>query len=374
MNPTIVSAIEENEVFHFTLTNINVSLANALRRIILSELPTVVFYTEIYKDNQCTIEENTSRLHNEILKQRLSCIPIHSNDLHALPGKYYLEIDVTNETDNMRYVTTEDFQIKPKLKEDGSPSDHPPLSEDEVRKIFPKNSITQSYIDFARLRPRITDTIPGEKLKLKCEFSISTAKVSSTFNVVSKCAYANTPDHMKVKEIWEDHEAKLIATDVPKDDIAFQKKNFHLLDAQRYFVEDSFDFVIQSVGVYDNREIVKKACVILYTKFAELIQHIDADNVSIMISETAINHCFDIVLENEDYTMGKVIEYIMYQTYYLNEKTLTFCGFKKMHPHDADSIVRIAFKDPLDKTTVKQYLRKTCVDAQEIFKRIMKLF
>ena len=375
MNPTLVSAIEENEIYHFTLKDINVSLANALRRIILSEIPTVVFYTEIYQDNQCIIEENTSRLHNEIIKQRLSCIPIHSKDTRMLPGKYYLEVNVSNETDNIIYVTTEDFQIKPKEVVEGEGGTAaPPLSEEEVRKIFPKNSITQSYIDFVRLRPRISDTIPGESLKLKCEFSVSSAKVSSTFNVVSKCAYANTPDPAKKKEVWDAHEAALRESDVPKEDIEFQKKNFNMLDAQRHFVPDSFDFVVQSVGVYENREIVKKGCIILQNKFVELINNIDADNVTIVISETTMDNCYDIVLENEDYTVGKVLEYILYESFYKNDGRLSFCGFKKMHPHDSDSIIRVAFKEKVDKTAVKQCLRDAAVDSQEVFRKMYKLF
>ena len=375
MNPTLVSAIEENEIYHFTLKDINVSLTNALRRIILSEIPTVVFYTEIYQDNQCIIEENTSRLHNEIIKQRLSCIPIHCKDTRMLPGKYYLEVNVSNETDNIIYVTTEDFQIKPKEVAEGEGGTAaPPLSEEELRKIFPKNSITQSYIDFVRLRPRISDTIPGESLKLKCEFSVSSSKVSSTFNVVSKCAYANTPDPAKKKEVWDAHEAALRESDVPKEDIEFQKKNFNMLDAQRHFVPDSFDFVVQSVGVYENREIVKKGCIILQNKFVELINNIDADNVTIVISETTMDNCYDIVLENEDYTVGKVLEYILYESFYKKDGRLSFCGFKKMHPHDSDSIIRVAFKEKVDKTAVKQCLRDAAVDSQEVFRKMYKLF
>lgn len=367
MNPSIASIIEENEILHFTLSNVNMSLANALRRVILSEIPTVVFYTEIYNDNQCTIETNTTRLHNEIIKQRLSCIPIHVKDLSALPGKYYLEIDVTNDTDNITYVTTEDFKIKPK-------EGNPPLSEETVRKIFPKNSITQSYIDLVRLRPRISDTIPGESLKLTCEFSISNAKVSGTFNVVSKCASVYTPDVDKKNAAWEQHVAKLRESDLPAEDIEFQKKNFNILDSQRYYVPDSFDFVIQSVGVFDNREIVKKACIILQNKFIELINNIDADNVPIMVSETTIDNCYDFVLEKEDYTVGKVLEYIIYETFYKKEKKLTFCGFNKAHPHDDDSIIRIAFKEKLDKIEVKQCVRSAAVDAQGVFQTIMKFF
>ena len=55
MNPSVSNLLEEGNVLKFTLSGVNVSLANAVRRIILSEIPTVVFKTETYQDNQCTI-------------------------------------------------------------------------------------------------------------------------------------------------------------------------------------------------------------------------------------------------------------------------------------------------------------------------------
>lgn len=376
MNPSIKDVITENNIFKFTLSNINVSLANALRRIILSEIPTLAFITETHETNQCQITANTSRLHNEIIKHRLSCIPIHmkvnqsktGEDSNPLMGKYILEVDVTNDTDNMIYVTTEHFKIKNK-------SNGHFLTEEETRKVFPKNEITQSYIDLCRLRPAISETIPGEQLKLTCEFSVSTAKENSVYNVASKCAYSNTVDIVKKNEIWEKHKTELLGMEgITPEEIEFQRKNFELLDAQRYFVPDSFDFMIQTVGVYENQDIVKRGCLILQHKFIDFIQQIDSDIVPIHRSETTMEHCFDITLENEDYTMGKAIEYVLHQEFFQKEKKLTYCGFKKFHPHDTHSIIRIAFKENLDKTDARQILRTSCVMIQEMYKKIYAMF
>jgi len=367
MNPVLEKAIERGDIYEFTLKNINVSLANAIRRTILSDIPTICFYTETHEKNQCNIEINTTRLHNEILKHRLSCIPVHEKDAALLVGKYVLELDQKNDTDNLIIVTTEHFRIK--NKENGNY-----LTKDETRRIFPPNSMTQQYIDFVRLRPKISDTIPGEQIKLVAEFSVHTAKENSTYNVVSKCCYANTRDPVKSAEIWTGHENKLLSEDTPKSDIEFQKKNFELLDAQRYFVDDSFDFVVQSVGVYDNKEIVKMACKILYDKLAQLIADVDADAVPIHRSETTMENCYDIVLQNEDYTIGKVLEYILYEKYYVQESKLTFCGFKKFHPHNNESIIRVAYGENADKRTVAQHLRIACSDAIEVFKKLHTLY
>lgn len=368
MNPSLTNISEEdNNILKFTLSGLNVSLANAVRRTILSDIPIVGFYTETHENNDCKIEVNTGRLHNEILKHRLSCIPVHSSDLSILPGNYVVEVDVKNESENLMFITTEDFKIKNKTNDNY-------LTSEETKKIFPVNDKTGMYIDFARLRPKINQQLPGEHIKLTSEFSIHTAKENSVYNVVSKCAYSNTPDMTKANAAWEEQEDKMRSEEMNQDEIVFQKKNFYLLDAQRHFVDDSFDFVIQSLGTYENKEVVMKACLILQNKFADMIQNLDSDTVPILMSETTMDNCYDIVLENEDYTIGKSLEYLLYSQYYEKDKILSFCGFKKFHPHDDNSKIRVAFKDTVDKKMVNMYLRKSCVDASDIFKKIYDAF
>jgi DNA-directed RNA polymerase subunit L/DNA-directed RNA polymerase alpha subunit len=367
MNPVISNISEEGDVYKFTLAGLNVSIANAIRRTILSEIPVVCFHTETFDTNQCDIQINTTRLHNEILKHRLSCIPVHIQELDILPGKYILELDMQNNTDNIIIVTTEHFKIR--NKENGNY-----LTESETRKIFPPNNKTNYFIDFARLRPKISDNIVGERIKLTAEFSVHNAKDNSMYNVVSKCSYGNTADLTKAKLIWDEHEDSLRAEQMTPDEIDIKKKNFYILDANRHYVENSFDFVIQTVGVYDNKDIVKKACIILKKKLTDMIQSIDSNTIPITISESTIDFCYDIVLENEDYTLGKVLEYFLYEKYYARDKIFTFCGFKKFHPHNSDSIIRVAYKENADKRMVAQHLRIACAESIDIYDKIGKMF
>ena len=357
---------EDSTTLSCTIKGIDVCFANALRRTILSDIPTVVFYTEVYADNQCTILVNTSQHINEILKQRLSCIPIHSPDLSLLPGNYILEVNVQNNTDNIIYITTEDFQIIPK-------EGQPPLSKDDVQKIFPKNALTNSYIDFARLRPRISDEIPGAHIHLRCEFSVSTARTSSTFNVVSKCACVNTPDLEKAMEMWEEIEKKYTADGLKADEIAFHKQNYILLDAQRYFIPNSFDFTIETVGVFTNMDIMKKACMILQNKIVDLISALDNDKVSITISKNTMDSCFDVEI-NEDYSIGNILNYLIYEKYYVLEKTINYTAFKFMHPHDDAGVLRIGFIGSGDKIKVNQYLKDVSMDAEKVLSKMFKMF
>lgn len=176
----------------FTISNIDVSYVNAIRRTILSDIPIVVFKTTPYEENNATIVINTSRLNNEIVKQRLSCIPIHIDYLDTSKDSienYLLELDVENKTDTTMIVTTKDFKILNTVS-------NKYLDEGQVKRIFPPfippNGSGEYYIDFLRLRPKISDEIPGERIKLTCKFSVGTARDDSMFNVTGTCAYGRT--------------------------------------------------------------------------------------------------------------------------------------------------------------------------------------
>ena len=367
MEPSLSNITNDESTFKFTLSNINVSLANALRRTIINDIPTLCFQTEVYEDNQCIIHTNTTRLHNEILKHRLSCIPVHMTEHDILPGNYVLDIDVDNNTDTMKFVTTEDFRIRNKNTDNY-------LTKAETIKIFPPGKRTNMYIDFARLRPKIGNSIPGEKLKLTAEFSVTSANENSMFNVVSTCSYGNTIDMAKANSIWEDHENKIKAEGLTAAELEIQKRNFYLLDANRYYKHDSFDFIIESVGVYENKDIVKKGCEVIRNKLADLVRSIESDMVLIKLSETNMDFSYDIVLENEDYTIGKILEYILYEKYFIEQNLLTFCGFKKIHPHDTDSIIRVAYVEATDKRLVADNLKEVSIIAAEVFTKLYKMF
>ena len=371
MNPSISNISVEGDCYKFTVSDINVSLANALRRTILSDIPTTVFNTE---NDQCTVHINTTRLHNEILKHRLSCIPVHIQELDLLPGNYVMELDIQNDTDSMIIVTTEHFRIRNKLNDNY-------LTKEETRKILPACPATNMYIDFARVRPKMSETILGERLKITCEFAVRTAKDNSMFNVVSKCSYGNTVDVIKANAVWEEHEKKLKSEGSTNEDIQIQKKNFYLLDANRQYKPDSFDFVVQTVGVYENRDVVKKACAVLQNKLIdlqnklnEMAESSESSAMQIKHSETTMENSYDVILENEDYTICKVLELILYEKYYVEEQKLTFCGFKKFHPHDLDSTIRLAYSSVVDKSQVATHVLNACMVAIDIFGRIGKMF
>lgn len=365
MNPIVEQFSEKSNELTFTISGINVSLANAIRRTILSDINIVVFRTSPYERNEANILVNTSRLNNEIIKQRLSCIPVHIRNIEEFPiDKYYIEVKVQNISNSVMFVTTEDFVIK-------DISTDKPVSESKTREIFPPSN-TGHFIDFVRLRPKISDDLPGEAIHLTCKFSIGNAKEDGMFNVVSTCSYGFTPDLEKIQETLGKKRADWKHEGKSDKEIAFESKNWELLDALRITKKDSFDFTIQTVGIYSNFELLDKACEILILQFNALNILIETNEIIIKKSQNTMANSFDITLENDDYTIGKSIEYLLYTKFYEGIKTLTYCGYKKMHPHDSDSIIRLAYKQNVDIAFIKQNLLECIADAIQIYRKVKK--
>ena len=339
MDPKISNISTLDETLLFTLSGVDVSIANSIRRIIISDIPSFVIKTLPHSENLVNFTINTSRFNNEIIKQRLSCIPIHINDMEFPYDDYIIEVDVTNNTKDNIYVTTKDFQIKNKITDKFEP-------QAIVLKMFPPDKISGDFIELVRLRPKISSSSDGERIKFTAGITIATAKENSSFNVASTVCFSNTKDLIKINEVWSQKEKILKQEKEP--DIEYLKKDWDLLEAKRIFIPNSFDFKIETIGVLSNINILFYACKIMIRKIENFIESLQKDISLIKASIVTIPNSFDIILNNEDYTLGKVIEFILFTKHFNNEnphsdKTVTFCGFKKDHPHSLFSIIRIAF-------------------------------
>lgn len=372
MSAKIEELKETGNTMTFILTGLDPCYANGLRRVIVSDIPIVVFKTTPHNENKSNILINTSRLNNEIIKQRLSCIPICIRDLEIDFANYLLELDVENKTDTMIMVTTKDFKIKNLITNSY-------LEENTLRDIFPPyippTGKNEYYIDFLRLRPKISDELPGERIKLNCTFSISTAKDDSMFNVTGTCSYGFTPDRDEMVKQLAIRRHKWEEEDKTAAEIEFETKNWNLLEGLRYVKRQSFDFIVQTVGIFGNTDIVIKACQILIEKIDIQKQLLDNDELNIEKSDNTLENCYDVTLVNEDYTVGVILNNEIYETFYKEHKTLSYTGFKKMHPHDTDSLLRIAFIEPNSgKSAVKEILTAVMVDAVRKIEDVIDCF
>ena len=300
------------------------------------------------------------------MKHRLSCIQIHVNDEDFPYEKYLLEIDIENTSENIVNINTNDFKMKD-IDSDTY------LSQEKINEIFPKNKITNDYILFARLRPQIGN-IPGEKIKLTAKINKGTAKDNGVFNVVSTSTYSSTMDNEKVQQVWFKKEKELTSLKMSEEEILQQKEDFLLLDAKRITTPNSFDFTVETIGIYKNTEIVKMACKILQNNLLYLQKMISDDELEIRESDIINNNSFDICLKNVTYTIGKCLEYMFIEEYMEATKKISFCAFKQYHPHDNYSILRISYEEDENISTLKDNMNHVCDKLKKLFSIIDELF
>jgi DNA-directed RNA polymerase subunit L len=225
----------------------------------------------------------------------------------------------------------------------------------------------------------MTEYGEGEQLTLTCEIDIGSAKEDGAFNVVSTCAYQMTMDPSKVDDAWRVKEAELVKEGVAaigSEEMKAQRKNWALLDAQRQTKEDSFDFVVETVGVFSNADIVSKAAQIMINKCTKFIRDIESGDNHIIPTVSTIQNGYDIELKGEDYTLGKVLEFFLHDKHYADDQTVTYCAFRKIHPHNPDSMIRVGFADTVgvDEGIVAEYITTCARDAIAVFEHIRDQF
>lgn len=371
MNPIISDFKNVNDTLEFRATNINVSFINAIRRILLSEIPTVSFITFPNEKNDAVIHSNTSRFNNEILKQRLSCIPIHITDNTINVNNLVLNLKYKNDTSTTQNITTEYFKIW-----DESTNNY--LSDEITKQIFPKNPITNNYILFLKLRPPFIQNkhinTNGEEIHLECRMSRQIAKTNSMFNVVSIATFSNLqlPKEAILQE-FNKYKKDLTSKETYSDDELYLiEKDWYAINAKRLFIPDAFIFKLKTVGVFDNYYLLKTSCEIIINKLNNFITQTDSSLYQINPNNTFADNTYTIILYNEDYTLGKIIEYTFYIKYLENEEIIKYVTFKKQHPHDFNSELILTFIKPTEQLEVAEYFNNVSKDIIDIYTNIIK--
>jgi DNA-directed RNA polymerase subunit L len=127
--------------------------------------------------------------------------------------------------------------------------------------------------------------------------------------------------------------------------------------------------------VYTNTVLVTKACQLIIDKLLNCISAITDGQNSIVPSKTTIRNAFDVRLEEEDYTLGHLVENVLNKRYYTGQEKLSYVGFKKFHPHDSHSILRLALVDPeANVDTLKEYIISACTEVVKLYEKIIKEF
>ena len=93
------------------------------------------------------------------------------------------------------------------------------------------------------------------------------------------------------------------------------------------------------------------------------------DDISIKDSHSTIENAKDILMKS-DYSIGKMLEHYIHEIF---QKDITYVSFFKAHPHDEDSILRIALKSDAD-TSIETIVTNTSNTIVETLDKLSKAF
>ena len=160
--PILSNEDVDRDILTFSLKNTNVCIANALRRTILGNIRAVVMAKP-----DVVITVNTSRFNNEILKQRIACIPVCLSPNDEVKN-FTIQLSKSNTSSSVQFVTSEDFKILENGKETS-------------KQLFLPDPYTNQYIDVLRLRPKMGNVI--ESIQMHATLSVTTGSQTGTSNL-----------------------------------------------------------------------------------------------------------------------------------------------------------------------------------------------
>jgi DNA-directed RNA polymerase subunit L len=358
----------------FIVEDIDVSILNSIRRTILSDIPNVAFDFEPYEfDNKkVDIITNTCSLHNEIILQRLSMIPLKftENEINDFdPLKYKFKLSKTNNTNKMLNVTTGDIQIYDENDKK--------YSDSFIRKIFPKNKISDDFILLTKLKPNNYDKDKGDSIEINMIASKKTAKDYAGFGYVSQCVYHNIVDKDKAKQALKELKEK--NKNLNSKELEDLEKDFNTLDKFRHFKTNkydepnSFQFDIESEARVSPEYLFFKSIEIIKGRLQRLLENIIDNKITINKIKNTQN-LYEFIIENEGHTIGNLIQSILYNIHIREneKKDINFIGYKCPHPLENTLIINIRFTNNINSTEVNAIFRKGITDIQDILDNINK--
>jgi len=183
-----------------------------------------------------------------------------------------------------------------------------------------------------------------------------------------------TSDAVQQNAKWANIRDSFEAKGFTAAEIDRERQNWYTHNAKRFVKKDSFIFKLESVGVYTNRELLQKACSLIVEKLDAVQKLAQQQLIETVTSKTTLPNSYDVILKNYDYTIGKILEYIIHTDYFNANKRLHFIGFLKEHPHDDFSIIRLSFMNEVEpKREINSIIEYTCQVGKRIFEHIKDL-
>lgn len=293
--------------------NVPVAFVNGLRRILLSEIPTVVI-----RDVQ--ILDNSTKMIHEMLKHRVEMLPINVRpeeaavirdtkiELRYLPPA---TPDLTRKT--AVDITTDDFAI-----------DGPRPG------IILKDRDLDEPLYFMRLQPT-------ESIHVKASLAVETKGTSQV-------CVATFKNHIDQEIAKLDKDTYVASAGDDDNERAMLAKVFDNYEIQRSYARDDegrpywFDFAVESIGITPAKDLLKQAALIFKKKIETWcenpIQREEGD-------------WYSIETEEEGHTIGALAQILIY-----NQK-VNYVSYRIVHPLLPKMIVRFSSKIAPEKVIEK---------------------
>jgi len=303
---------------HCEYVNFPVTFVNALRRLTLSGVPTVVV-----RDVQ--ILENTTQIPHEMLKHRVEMLPVNitPDDTNAI-NNAKIELRVVKAEKDM-LVTTDDF-----TKESDRPN------------ILLKDRDYNKPILFVRLRT-------GESIHIKGSLAVEMKDASQV--CVSTTSWHVDPELVKEdRRKWVEEDKK----DPAEFDNFYYQKSYSR-DAQTGR-PNWFDMDIESVGVLPAKEILRMAVKILQKQ----VQTYMKEAVEKITRESEEGSC-SIKLEQGGHTIGALLQEVIY-----SDMNVDFVSYDIPHPLRSTMVLRMHTKKAPESIlkTASETIEKYCATVE----------
>jgi len=171
----------KDDFIQFSISNIHIGLANAIRRIMIAEIPTMAI-------DFAKIIENTGCIHDDMIAQRIGLIPFvssnadkfdyHWNSSERLSEVEY-ELNILNKGDSVIEVTTNDLKIK-------NVEDYIGYNKNIYKSVKP---VETEYPII------ITKLAKGQRLHFVCSVRKGVSQEHAKFQPTSSVGYEILPDN-----------------------------------------------------------------------------------------------------------------------------------------------------------------------------------
>ncbi len=334
--------------FSFEIHDVDISIVNGIRRILLTDIPNVGLLGE--DDITIEIYKNNGPLHNEYLIHRIGLIPIclDENEIDNYEdNSLIVELNVENKSDKIINITTADFKGFFNDKE---------LTKKDIERIFPVNEISKDHILITRIRPTEYLHFKGKAIK-------KTARLNASFSPVSlsNMFYIQDPSVAKNKESVLDKERSYFKNKYgDANALMFELEPINPYLSPQYLINKSLDIIIDKLNN-----------IILNTNTEEAIKIEKFPNT---------NNTYDFYINNEDDTIGNIIQSLMHNKYireqksYLDGINCSYIGYICPHPLKTELIIRITLEgnDNINKEIFIRFLENCCrniIDEINIIKK-----